>query len=95
VSFKSQLNRMKMLSSEFILFNKNPEAYKKWRTNNPWTTIYKEVFIKHQFLNLKFHLGFYRNPTLMIKGVFLSLGWWFYLVKLLPDFIQHSKLKRN
>lgn len=95
VSFKSQLNRMKMLSSEFILFDKNPEAYKKWRTSNPWTTIYKEVFIKHQLLNLKFHLGFYRKPTLMVKGVFLSIGWWIYLVKLLPSFIQHSRLKEN
>ena len=91
VSFSSQLRRMKMLSSEFILYKKNKEGYKKWRTAHPWITIYKEVFFKHQLLNLKFHLGFFRYPKLMFQGMFLSLGWWFYLVALFPDFFIESK----
>lgn len=92
VTFMSQLKRMKMLSSEFILFQKNPTGYKKWRSKHPWITIYKEVFIKHQLLNLKFHLGFFRKPKIMFKGLILSFGWWIYLIKLLPSFIRQSKL---
>ncbi len=90
VKFKSQLRRMRMLVSEFSLYNKNKTAYKKWRASNPWLTIYKEVFFKHQLLNLKFHLGFYNKPKLLLKGVALSIGWWIYLIVLFPKFIQES-----
>lgn len=90
VKFKSQLKRMRMLISEFILYKKNTSAYKKWRSTNPWTTIYKEVFFKHQLLNLKFHLGFYRKPKLMIQGICLSFGWWIYLIVLFPKFVIAS-----
>ncbi len=94
VAFKSQLKRMKMLGSEFILYQKNPLGYKKWRSANPWVTIYKEVFFKHQLLNLKFHLGFYKKPELLVKGVILSFSWWLYLVLLLPEFISESKIRK-
>lgn len=95
VRFKSQLKRMRMLVSEFALYNKNKAAYKKWRTSNPWMTIYKEVFIKHQLLNLKFHLGFYKSPKLLLQGLILSLGWWMYLVILFPRFVRESLIVRR
>lgn len=95
VRFKSQLKRMKMLISEFALYNKNEAAYKKWRTSSPWMTIYKEVFIKHQLLNLKFHLGFYKSPKLLFQGLTLSLGWWMYLVFLFPRFLKESLILRR
>lgn len=86
VRFSSQLKRMRMLRSEFLLFRRNQNSYKNWRSANPWKTIYWDVFFKHQLLNLKFHLGFYTKPGLMIQGVALSIGWWIYLVLLFPVF---------
>lgn len=91
VDFAKQLKRMKMLTSEFVLFRKNKKAYKKWRTSGPWVTIYREVFLKHQLLNLKFHLGFFRNPVLLMKGLGLTVGWWIYLIFLFPQFLKSSK----
>lgn len=95
VRFGKQLGRMKMLKSEFLLFKKNRKAYKKWRAENPWLTIYREVFLIHQLFNLKFHLGFYKRPKLMLQGLLLSLGWWLYLILLLPGYFNESlKVKR-
>ncbi len=91
VRFFSQLKRMRMLKSEFLLFKKNKEAYQKWRTEHPWVTIYSEVFFKHQLLNLKFHLGFFRKPKLMLQGILLSLGWWCYLLLLFPEYLHESR----
>ena len=90
VPFISQMKRMKMLSSEFVLYKKNKVGYKKWRASHPWVTIYKEVFLKHQLLNLKFHLGFYRRPKLLMEGIVLSAAWWIYLVVLFPKFVNQS-----
>ncbi len=91
VPFMKQVKRMRMLKSEFFLYRKNKDAYKKWRTSNPWFTIYYEVFLKHQFRNLKFHLGFYTKPALAVKGLALSMAWWAYLVLLFPAFLKQSK----
>lgn len=95
VKFISQLKRMRMLTSEFVLFQKNRVGYRKWRASNPWVTIYKEVFIKHQLLNLRFHLGFFRNPKQMVCGIILSLGWWLYLLLLIPSFLKFQKIYKG
>jgi glycosyltransferase involved in cell wall biosynthesis len=90
VPFSKQVKRMNMLQSEFFLYRKNKTAYRKWRAHSPWLTIYSEVFVKHQMRNLRFHLGFYRKPILLAKGLALSVAWWAYLLVLLPTFISQS-----
>ena len=91
VPFKSQLRRMKFLRSEFLLFKKQPESYKKWRTNNPWQTIYKEVFFKHQLLTLKSNLKFITRPLLFVKAMTLTIACWFYLILLFPEYLSEHK----
>jgi glycosyltransferase involved in cell wall biosynthesis len=86
VPFKSQLKRMRFLRSEFLLFKKHPKAYQKWRTKNPWLTIYKEVFFKHQFLTLKSNIKYIVNPILFVRSMVLTISCWFYLILLLPEY---------
>lgn len=91
VSFKSQLRRMLFLKSEFLLYSKQPDSYKKWRTNHAWLTIYLEVFFKHQFRSLKFHLGFFKRPLVMLKAIGLTISCWFYLIYLFPEYFREYK----
>lgn len=91
VPFKSQLKRMRFLRSEFLLFKKQPESYKKWRTNSPWKTIYSEVFIKHQLLTVKSNLKYITNPILFIRAMALSFSCWAYLVLLFPEYWAEYK----
>lgn len=91
VPFRSQLKRMRFLRSEFLLFKKQPESYKKWRTANPWKTIYGEVFIKHQLLTLKSNLKYFIKPILFIKAMSLTVACWVYLMLLLPEYWDEYK----
>jgi glycosyltransferase involved in cell wall biosynthesis len=85
-TFWSQLRRMRFLESEFTLFRLHPEAYKLYRNASPWITILFEVAFFHFLRNLKFSLGFYKRPWLMLKGLVLNLASELYLFALIPSF---------
>ncbi|NTU73273.1 glycosyltransferase [Candidatus Roizmanbacteria bacterium] len=85
-SFKKLAKRMRMLKSEFLLFYKDPESYKKYRSSSPWKTIYWEVFIKHQFRNLKSMLRYFFRPQYFFSGIALVFVWWINLVLLYPAY---------
>lgn len=95
VSYMKQIKRMRMLVSEFHLYKKSPKRYQKHRSASPWKTIYGEVFIKHQLLNLKFHLGFFRNLKMLTTGVSISVINWLYLIALLPAFMRSHSTKNQ
>jgi len=89
--FGKQASRMRILESEFMLYYKNPERYRKWRSTSPWKTIYSEVFFKHQLLILKSRLRFWKRPATFIKSVLLSLYWWADLLLRLPAFARANQ----
>lgn len=91
VPFKSQLKRMRFLRSEFLLYKKQPDSYKKWRTRNPWYTIYKEVFFKHQLYTLKSNIKFITNPILFIRAMTLTISCWIYLILLFPEYVSEYR----
>lgn len=95
VSFRSQLKRMKFLRSEFLLFRKQKNAYQKWRTPNPWVTIYVEVFLKHQWLTMKSNLSYLLRPMLCMRSVALTVSCWIYLLILLPEYLAEHKKWRQ
>ncbi|OHX64244.1 glycosyltransferase [Flammeovirga pacifica] len=83
--------RMKILESEFPLYYKNKQLYKKHRNTSPWRTIYVEVFLYHQVLFLKHVLGFFKRPKVCIQGVALVFSWWINLVTLFPSFLRKNQ----
>lgn len=85
-SFKKLARRMKMLKSEFLLFYKDPESYRKYRNSSPWKTIYWEVFVKHQARNLKSMLRYFFKPHYFISGIALVFVWWVNLILLYPTY---------
>ncbi|UZR98023.1 glycosyltransferase family 2 protein [Chondrinema litorale] len=95
VSFTKMLDRMKILESEFMLYHKNPELYKFWRNENPWKTIYTEVFLKHQLLIFKSRFKYINRPLLMIKGIMISLIWWIDLLLKYPSFLKADQLYKK
>lgn len=90
-SFSSQVKRLKYLVSEFTLFKMHPEAYRLNRSKNPWTTIYFEVAVYHFLRNVKFSLGFFKKPHLMITGLVLQIISELYLILLFPTFWKASR----
>ncbi|NTW49114.1 MAG: glycosyltransferase [Chlorobiales bacterium] len=85
-TFKKLSRRMRMLQSEFLLYYKDPESYRKYRNSSPWKTIYWEVFIKHQFRNLKSMVRYIFKPQYFFSGVALVFVWWINLVLLYPTY---------
>jgi glycosyltransferase involved in cell wall biosynthesis len=95
VPLSKQVKRLSMLKSEFLLFKRHKKSYQRWRARSPWHTIYGLVFFYHQIRLLKFHLGFYRKPSLMIKGIAISLWSWVYLIILFPSFLKENQKIRS
>ncbi|MBN8705708.1 MAG: glycosyltransferase [Bacteroidetes bacterium] len=94
-SFLKIINRSKMLESEFLLFYKDPQAYKTHRNSSPWKTIYFEVFFLHQIRHLKSHVGYFFKPHLMVTGLLIDLCVWVNLILFFPRFIRADKKYRT
>lgn len=90
VPLSKQVRRLNMLKSEFLLFKRHKKSYQRWRSQSPWHTIYGLVFFYHQIRLFKFHLGFYKKPWLMFKGLIISFWSWIYLIILFPSFVKEN-----
>jgi len=91
-SFKKLAGRMKMLQSEFLLYYKEPELYKKYRSCSPWKTIYWDVFFVHQLRHFKSDLKYLFKPKYLFIGLALHFTWWFNLIRLFPQYQSASRL---
>ncbi|PWJ38514.1 glycosyltransferase family 2 protein [Sediminitomix flava] len=90
-SFKKLSKRMKMLESEFLLYHKDAKTYKEKRNSSPWVTIYWEVFLVHQFRQLKSRFKFIHKPKEFFLGLALNFYWWYELIALLPKYMAADK----
>ncbi len=84
--FSKVAKRMKILESEFTLYKKNPDLYKKYRDINPLKHIYHQVFVKVMWYNLYSKLKYWKRPKLMIQGLALTIIWWLDLIWKYPKF---------
>jgi glycosyltransferase involved in cell wall biosynthesis len=93
--FKKVATRMKIMESEFRLFYKDPESYRKNRSGSLWKNIYWEVGVKTQWYYLKSRLKFLFRPVLMVKGLALTFIWWLDLIRSVPKFLKAAKINRQ
>jgi GT2 family glycosyltransferase len=92
--FEKIATRMKIMESEFRLFAKNPESYKRHRAKSPWLNIYWQIGIKTQWYYLRSRIRFITRPTLFFQGLAITFLWWFDLLRLLPTFIKASRASK-
>jgi len=93
-SLSKNIRQIQKLESEFRLWWKAKDRYKKYRNNSPWTTIYGEVFFIHQLYTLKHYFSYWKNPKHVLTGITISLCKWIYLIILLPDFFKENKKQK-
>ncbi|WP_462251674.1 glycosyltransferase family 2 protein [Ekhidna sp.] len=84
--FKKVAKRMNILDSEFTLFKKNPELYRKYRDKNPLKHIYNQVFIKTMWYYTYSRIKYWRKPKLMIQGLALTAYWYVDLIRKYPRY---------
>ncbi len=78
--------RMNILESEFTLYRKHPELYKKYRDENPLRHIYFQVFVKTMWYYTYSRMKYWRRPKLMLQGLALTAYWYFDLMVKYPKY---------
>ena len=94
-SFRKNARKMQHYVSEFMLFHKNPDLYRKYRFSSPWRTIYWRVAVKAHGYHFLRRIKYIRRPWLMVQGIALSLCWWGDLLRKLPVFWQANQQYRT
>ncbi|GAA4840590.1 hypothetical protein GCM10023331_27010 [Algivirga pacifica] len=89
------IRRMKILESEFLLYHKNKQDYKRKRAVNPWVNIYGKMFCKHLPLIFKSRFRFILQPSIFLQGIFINISWWVSLLYLIPTFMEAEKTYRD
>lgn len=82
------------LESEFMLFSRNPSAYRKHRSSSPWITIYWKIFVVGQIYSLRSALKqllirFSPRYFFIITG--LVFAQWWRLLRLYPTFRRAAR----
>lgn len=90
-SFTKNAKKMKNYISEFMLFHKNPQLYKKYRFSSPWKTIYWRIMIKAQVYHFLTRIKYFKKPNLMVQGFALSFYWWVDLIIKIPVFLKADR----
>ncbi|MGB3851669.1 MAG: glycosyltransferase family A protein [Tunicatimonas sp.] len=88
-------NRPKILTSEFILYQKHPERYKQFRAANPLVNIYVNFFIVDQYYNLRLSVKRPYKPLLTVKSLALVIWWWCYCIIHFGSFLRLHKQTRS
>lgn len=94
-SFRKVARRMKILESEFTLFMKSPESYRKYRGKSPLNHIYGQVFFRNLGYHFLSRIKLWNKPKFLIQGMTLSLCWWFDLLVKLPRFLRLTFTARH
>ncbi|MEM6831420.1 MAG: glycosyltransferase, partial [Bacteroidota bacterium] len=84
--FSKVAKRMNILDSEFTLYEKNPQLYKKYRSTNPLKHIYSNVFVNVMLYYTYSRFKYWKRPKLMIQGLAITLIWWLDLIKKYPRY---------
>jgi GT2 family glycosyltransferase len=82
------------LESDFLLFCKSPDKYRKYVSPSPWQTIYWNVFVMDQVRMAKSSCRYLIKPFRphhFIAGLGLVLARWFNLIRFLPEYVKAQK----
>lgn len=90
-SFIKVSRRMKIMESEFTLYQKSPKLYQKYRDKGPLSHIYGQVFFQHIGYHFLSKVKLWKKPTLMVQGMALAMIWWFDLITRFPAFLKMSR----
>jgi GT2 family glycosyltransferase len=93
-TFASKARLVRYLESEFLLFARNPVAYRKYRSRSPWLMIYWRVFVLSHLGQLKPALGDIlrrRRPDFFAIRLFLIAARMLNLILLYPRFRRASQ----
>lgn len=89
---------VRFLESEFLLFFKNPDKYRKYVSSSPWWTIYWKVFVVGQLQWLKSCCKYLLKPFrpyYFFVGIALVVVRWFNLIRFLPGYWRAQYLYRS
>ncbi len=89
---------VRYLQSDFLLFARHPEAYRRRCTASPWLTIYRQAFVFAQLGDLKSSVKYLIRPfkpRCFFEGIGLVLvrGW--NLIRFFPDYCRASRRYRS
>jgi|GEM_PF-749637 len=88
--FMKRANWVRGLESEFLLYHKNPDKYRRYvKSPSPWWTIYWNVFVVGQLQWLKScckYLVKPFRPSYFFIGTALLTVRWFNLIRFLPGY---------
>jgi GT2 family glycosyltransferase len=93
-SFIAKARWVRYFESEFLLFARNPDAYRRHRSPSPWITIYWKIFVVSHFFYARSavkYLFFKLRPryaAIMIALIF-ARGW--NLIRFFPRFLRASR----
>ena len=90
-TFRKVSRRMKIMESEFTLYQKSPALYKKYRDRNPLSHIYGKVFFQHLGYHFLAKIKLWKRPILMLQGMALSMIWWLDLLVKFPSYLKMSR----
>ena len=96
-SFFRMARKVRIFEYDFLLFNKQPDKYKKYISPSPWWTIYWKIFVVQQMRYLKSNCRYLVKsfkPLQFSIGLALIGARWFYLVRFLPTYFNARALYR-
>lgn len=96
-SFFRMARKVRIFEYDFLLFNKQPDKYKKYISPSPWWTIYWKIFVVQQLRYLKSNCRYLVKsfkPLQFSIGLALIGARWFYLVRFLPTYFNARALYR-
>jgi glycosyltransferase involved in cell wall biosynthesis len=93
-SFAKKARWVRYLESEFLLFARNPDAYRKHRSPSPWMTIYWRVFVIYQLHYIRTALGYLinrRRPDYSLITIALMFARWWNLIRFFPGYLRAAR----
>lgn len=90
-AFWKVARRMKIMESEFTLFQKSPSLYRRYRGKDPLTHIYGQVFFRNIGYHFLSKIKLWRRPMLMVQGMAIAIIWWGDLLRRFPSFWKLSR----
>ena len=96
-SFKNMVRWVRYFESEFLLYSKNPVAYRKYRSRSPWVTIYWKILVDSNFQRAKAAIKdtvLKRRLDYSLIQLALMVARSCFLIGLYPRFLRASRAAR-
>jgi GT2 family glycosyltransferase len=93
--FTAKARWVRYFESEFLLYSRNPEAYRRYRSPSPWVTIYWKVFIVSQYRYARSAVKqffFQFRPDYSAITIALIFARWWNLIRFLPRFQRAARV---